>query len=72
MCENIDRLSPRAREALAHLGEGLANKELAADLGVSESRIKELVVEVLHTLGVPNRTAAAIIWERCQHREASQ
>jgi DNA-binding NarL/FixJ family response regulator len=70
MCATFERLSPRAREVLALLPDGLANKELARLLGVSESRVKELVAEVLRTLGAPNRTAAAVAWISCQHRDS--
>jgi DNA-binding NarL/FixJ family response regulator len=69
MCAIIEHLSPRAREVLALLGEGLSNKELARQLVVSDSRIKELLAEILHTMGVPNRTAAAVVGVRCEHRD---
>ncbi|MFN0145645.1 MAG: LuxR C-terminal-related transcriptional regulator [Dehalococcoidia bacterium] len=69
MCETIDRLSPRAREVLELLGDGLSNKELASRLAISFGRSKDLVAEVLHTLNVANRAEAAATWERCEHRE---
>jgi len=38
--ENLARLTPRERAVLAKIMEGLLNKEIAADLGVSERTIK--------------------------------
>lgn len=55
------RLNERERAVLGHLGEGLPNKAIARDLGVSESAMKATVKSILKKLGVRNRTQAAVM-----------
>lgn len=54
-------LNERERRVLAHLGQGLPNKAIARDLGVSESAMKATVKSILKKLGVRNRTQAAVM-----------
>jgi DNA-binding CsgD family transcriptional regulator len=51
-------LSGREREILALLAEGLANKEMARRLGISERTARTHVSNVLRKLGVDSRTPA--------------
>ncbi|HEY8339097.1 MAG TPA: response regulator transcription factor [Egibacteraceae bacterium] len=53
-------LTPREREVLALLGEGLTNRLIARRLGVSEKTVKTHVGNVLAKLGVSDRTQAAL------------
>ncbi len=53
-------LSPREREVLALLVHGLANKEIAATLGITEATVKCHVAEILGKLGVSDRTQAVV------------
>lgn len=55
-----DKLTPREREILAQLAEGLANKEIARKLDVAESTVKIHLQSILKKLGVNNRVQAAI------------
>lgn len=52
-------LTERQIEVLRRLGDGLSNKAIARDLGVSEKTIKAHVTAILKTLNVVNRAQAA-------------
>lgn len=53
-------LTPREREVLALLAEGLANKAIAARLGISEHTAKFHVNAILAKLGVDSRAEAIV------------
>jgi len=59
-----DELTRREAEVLALLGEGLPNKAIAGRLRISERTVKAHVSAVLRTLGVADRTQAALWAER--------
>jgi DNA-binding NarL/FixJ family response regulator len=54
------QLSPREREVLQLLAQGLTNREIARVLTVSASTIKIHVEHILAKLGVSDRTQAAV------------
>ena len=58
-CE-VDGLTERQREVLVLLTEGKSNKEIARELDLSPNTVKIHVRDVLKTLGVNNRTKAAL------------
>jgi DNA-binding NarL/FixJ family response regulator len=53
-------LTPRQLEVLSMIGEGVPNKLIASELGIAEATIKMHITAILKTLGVSNRTQAAI------------
>ena len=53
-------LSPREREVLALVAEGLPNKLIARRLGISEKTVKAHLTSVFRTIGVDDRTQAAV------------
>jgi DNA-binding NarL/FixJ family response regulator len=53
-------LTPREKETLALLVQGMSNKEVARALGISTHGAKRLVTAILLKLGAPNRTAAVV------------
>jgi DNA-binding NarL/FixJ family response regulator len=53
-------LTPREREVLALLAQGLANKRIARELGITETTVKAHVGHLLAKLGVADRTQAAL------------
>jgi DNA-binding CsgD family transcriptional regulator len=54
-----DVLSPREREVLALVAEGLSNPRIAVLLGLSEHTVKRHVANILLKLDVPTRAAVA-------------
>ena len=56
-------LSPREREVLELVAEGLANKQIARRLGIAERTVKAHVGSVFRRIGVADRTSAAL-WAR--------
>jgi DNA-binding NarL/FixJ family response regulator len=56
----IEALSEREVDVLRLLARGLANKELARDLGIAEKTVKTHVSSILGKLGVQSRTQAAL------------
>jgi DNA-binding NarL/FixJ family response regulator len=57
-------LSPREREVLALVRQGLANKQIARRLGISERTVKAHLTSVFQRIGVVDRTQAAVWAER--------
>jgi DNA-binding NarL/FixJ family response regulator len=52
----------REAEILELICTGMANKEIAAALGLSESWVKNMIYSILYKMQVPSRTAAAVLW----------
>ena len=59
--EGPDALTPREREVLALLAEGLGNKAIAAQLGVSDHTAKFHVNAILAKLGAGTRAEAIVL-----------
>ena len=58
-----DELSAREKQVLKLVAKGLANKQIARTLGISESTVKAHISNVFRSIGVADRTSAAI-WAR--------
>jgi DNA-binding NarL/FixJ family response regulator len=58
-----DGLSPREREVLRLVAQGLANKQIGRALGISERTVKAHLGRVFRQIGVVDRTSAAL-WAR--------
>lgn len=54
-------LSSRETEVLHLVARGLANKQIATELAVSEATVKSHVAHILDKLGVPDRTRAVTL-----------
>lgn len=57
----IAELTPQQRCVLELVCQGKHNKEIAAELHVTEATIKAHVTQILHKLGVRSRTQAALL-----------
>lgn len=55
------RLTPRDRQVLDALADGLTNADIGALLGLRESTVKAYVSRILTELGVTNRVQAAMV-----------
>lgn len=53
-------ITAREREVLAHIAAGLANKEIAAKLDISEFTVKRHVGQILDKMGVNDRAQAVV------------
>ena len=60
----LDALSQREREVLALVARGLPNKLIARELAISEKTVKAHLTSVFRTIGVTDRTQAALWAER--------
>jgi DNA-binding NarL/FixJ family response regulator len=59
-----DDLTEREREVLALITQGMANKQIARALNISDSTVKAHVGSIFQRIGVTDRTSAAIWAER--------
>ncbi|WP_328333193.1 MULTISPECIES: response regulator transcription factor [unclassified Streptomyces] len=57
----LSQLSPREREVLVLIGEGLTNQEIGKRLYLSEKTVKNHISRLLAKLGVTRRVQAAVL-----------
>jgi DNA-binding NarL/FixJ family response regulator len=57
----VATLTPQQFRVLMMLSEGLLNKQIAYDLGVSEATVKAHMTAIMRKLDVTNRTQAAMV-----------
>ena len=69
IADAISSLTPHQFRVLMMLGEGLLNKQIAYQLGVSEATIKAHVTAVLRKMKVTNRTQAVLAIQRLNTKE---
>ncbi len=68
----LTSLTPQQVRVLMMLSEGLLNKQIAYELGVSEATIKAHVSAILQKLGVESRTQAVIAAAKIEAGQWSQ
>jgi DNA-binding CsgD family transcriptional regulator len=66
--DRIDQLTPREREVLTLAGSGRSYKEIARQLGISPRTVETHAARAIATLGVRNRTEAALLLEKASVR----
>lgn len=64
--ELLDALSPRERDILGLIGEGLTNRQIGGRLYLSEKTVKNHISRLLAKLGVERRVQAAVLATRHQ------
>ncbi|WP_326700420.1 response regulator transcription factor [Streptomyces sp. NBC_01754] len=65
----LDRLTPRERQILDLIGEGLTNREIAERLFLAEKTVKNRISAILAKLGVGRRIQAAMLAGRIRERQ---
>ncbi len=70
--DRLVTLTPQQVRVLMMLSEGLLNKQIAYELGVSEATIKAHVSAILQKLGVESRTQAVIAAAKIEAGQGSQ
>ncbi len=66
MAAKLADLTPQQYKVLQMFAEGLLNKQIAYDLGVSEATIKAHATAIFRKLGVRNRTQAVIALQKLE------
>ena len=66
MASRLSDLTPQQYRVLQMLAEGLLNKQIAYDFGVSEATIKAHATAIFRKLGVRNRTQAVIALQQLE------
>jgi len=61
---NVPVLTPRQSQVLAQLVQGHSNKVIASKLNLAEATVKMHVTSIMKSLGVTNRTQAAMAAEK--------
>ncbi|MEU5518900.1 response regulator transcription factor [Streptomyces griseoaurantiacus] len=67
--EALPGLTPREREILALIGEGLTNRQIGQRLYLAEKTVKNHISRLLAKLGVERRVQAAVIATQAQDRQ---
>lgn len=66
IARRVRELTPQQFRVLMMLADGLLNKQIAYELGVSEATIKAHMTAILKKLGASNRTQAVVATARLQ------
>lgn len=72
IAQRLASLTPREREVLALLVEGLLNKQIGAALGMVEKTVKVHRARILHKMQVRSLTALVRLVDRAQPHEAAE
>lgn len=64
------RLTPRQREVVALVAQGLTNCQIGVRLGISESAVRAHLGKALRLTGRPDRASVAVWWCQSGHDDA--
>lgn len=62
--EKINSLTPAQRRVLSGLSDGLLNKQIAYEMGISEATVKAHMTAIFRKLGANNRTQALLVYKQ--------
>ncbi|WNM25392.1 response regulator transcription factor [Demequina capsici] len=65
----LSRLTPMERRVLTLVGQGLANREIATELGIAEKTVKNHVTSVLAKMGLQRRTQV-VAWATARRAQS--
>ena len=68
LAPELAALTPQEQRLLAHIAEGLTNRQIADRMFLAEKTVKNYVSSILAKLGVERRTQAALIASRLLRR----
>ncbi|KAB1981244.1 LuxR C-terminal-related transcriptional regulator, partial [Streptomyces triticiradicis] len=71
LSQELAGLSPRERDILALIGDGLTNREIGKELYLSEKTVKNHISRLLAKLGVQRRVQAAVLAKELEHPETA-
>ncbi|MFB7241501.1 DNA-binding response regulator [Streptomyces populi] len=71
LSQELAGLSPRERDILALIGDGLTNREIGKELYLSEKTVKNHISRLLAKLGVQRRVQAAVLANQLEHPETA-
>jgi DNA-binding NarL/FixJ family response regulator len=60
----LEQLTPQQFRVLKMIADGLLNKQIAYEMNVQETTVKQHVSAILRKLEVNNRTLAGILFEK--------
>lgn len=66
LAERIATLTPQQYKVLFHVHEGLLNKQIAYELGITEATVKAHMTAIFRKLDVYSRTQVVLLAERLQ------
>lgn len=61
--ERVASLTPAQRRVISGLSEGLLNKQIAYEMGISEATVKAHMTAIFRKLGANNRTQALLMYK---------
>jgi DNA-binding NarL/FixJ family response regulator len=65
--EKLASLTPAQRRVMSCLSDGLLNKQIAFEMGISEATVKAHMTAIFRKLGANNRTQALLIFRDATH-----
>lgn len=69
--QNLEKLTPQQYRVLGMIADGLLNKQIAYEMSVQETTIKQHVSAILRKLNLNNRTQAGILFNQLSQIDTS-